>query len=1064
MLSGIMVSGYEADFVSFKAPSGQWSVDLDAYLTSMSASFGFNNSPHKFSLQFVPSAYNGASGQLPEIGTYTTYEVRQGSCSQGFLIAGNVVHADYQNSTAGTAMKVEIEDRRNEILGVLKITTEDLGTDIPNGVVSVGEAYRLQTGFTDINGDIEDARVKEYRNITELGATYQQIYEAIIYASGAGRSAFDWTKLPHPSVVSSNTLGSLEPLRFKFSAIPLSQVVSTVLSDSAFDWYWGMNDDEVKIVNRKVTFNVTEDSLAVQKLTPDSPTFGFGTDVVQSPSKVTILGAHQEGFLNSTLLGGIDGIDSPAGASFTFTPAWDSINVSFWDAYGAYRSYAPTETELKCALKGIEHWTYYKLYQNAGAPLGWSDGVDAGTSGALHHTFQSRYDTMMPVSDFTNNSESGIRIITNRIDTEHNWVLEWYAKIQNHANSHYGRTYALSGIAFNENEGEYKVIQAAWCNLENQRAEPGEPYGENYEIHNQYAALAPFITQDFKIQAHCVLPSSTLYGPEGLSAPASFADWNEEAHPSGTQSYDHYIPVSLKRVGQNVINPRAPGNAFEDYPEGTIIAQLPVLAGTGLLTSAQLSTVVTTFEQAAAAQQSGIADALNPHTLIGVHETLTGVAIPVQVRSRYGQIYPTAWSSGTGSGTRDELIISDSYAPWNYFPIGNNSSVDVMSGRVSGVMSAKLIEVSESRYADITKVDWPIVSFDGFANQNAISGVYGTRDHGITTVSVNVNNGVPQTKYSIKSYFSEFGKDAPLGERNAAILNGLIHPIDYTEFQVSNPQRPAPIVFNYGLPTPSFNAAISPNKYVYAVTITQVLNRGSATDPERYHSVTKDNVPKPGGAVDPLDSLDLICRDGFLNVDDHALYVVEYKSDGRRRRYYTGGTDLTTGAFVVSVDTVNAADVDVTYRGFSLPTVPVLPGIDIDTITAGDTGKLVSDGVQRPQNEGNITGIRPAITCESKGIYFEPAATGTAGGGSGEAAIITAIANLGESGALASVQKVFPSGVNAQAGPSGAVTGTVYPLPWAAFAQSGDVGVFVNNGADNFIFISRAGFSNFDIL
>ena len=1063
MLSGIMVSGYEADFVSFKAPSGQWNVDLDAYLTSMSASLGFNMTPHKFSLQFIPSAFNGASGQLPEIGTYTTYEVRQGSCSQGFLIAGNVVHADYQNATQGTVLKVDIDDRRQDILDVIKITTEDLGTDIPNGLVSVGEAYRMETGFTDVNGDIEDSRVKEYRNIIELGATYQQIYEAIIYASGAGRSAFDWTKLPHPSIVSSNTLGSLEPLRFKFAAIPLSQAISTILSDSAFDWYWGMQDDAIKVVNRKVTFDVAEDSLAVQKLTPDSTNFGFGVDVVDSPSRITVLGAHQEGFLNSSLLGGIDGIDAPAGTDFTFTPAWDSISVSFWDAYGIYRTYSPTETELKCALKSIEHWSYYKIYQNAGGTIGWSDGVDAGTSGAEHHTFQSRYDPMMPVSDFTNNPESGVRLITNRIDTDHNWVLEWYAKIQNHASAHYGRTYALSGIAFNEAEGEYKIIQAAWCNLENQRANTGQPYSENYEIHNQYAPVAPFITQDFKVQAHCVLPSSTLYGPEGLSVPASFADWNEDAHPSGVQSYDHYIPVSLSRVGQNVINPRAAGNAFEDYPEGTIIAQLPVLAGTGLLQSAQLSTVVTTFEQAAAAAQSGLLDALDPRMLVGVHPTLTGVAIPVQIRNRYGQVYPAAWASGSiSSGTRDTVITNDNYAPWNYFPVNTQSSVDVMSTRVSGVIHSQLIDVSESRFADITKIDWPIISFDGFANQNQVSGVYGRRDHGITTISVNVNNGVPQTKYSIKSFFSEFGKEAPLGERNAAVLNGIIHPIDYTAFEVSNPQRPAPTIFNYGLPVPAFNAEISPSKYVWAVTITQVDNRGSTTSPERYHSQTKDGVPKPGGAVDPLDPLDLICRDGFFNVGDHATYIVEYKKNGQRRRYYTGGTDLTTGAFVVVVDTVNASDVDVTYRGFSVPTVPVLPGVDIDNITAGDTGKLVSDGVQRPQNEGNITGIRPAITAAGKGIYFDPAAVGGAGE-AGEPAIITAIANLGESGALASVQKVFPSGANAQAGPSGAVTGTVYPLPWAAFAQSGDVGVYVSNGPDKFIYISRIGFSNLSL-
>jgi hypothetical protein len=81
MVDEVLVSGLEANFVAFKAPSGQWNNNLDAYLQSVNGTFGFNLSPHKFSLQFIPTAFHGGSGQLPEIGTYTSYEVRQGSCS-----------------------------------------------------------------------------------------------------------------------------------------------------------------------------------------------------------------------------------------------------------------------------------------------------------------------------------------------------------------------------------------------------------------------------------------------------------------------------------------------------------------------------------------------------------------------------------------------------------------------------------------------------------------------------------------------------------------------------------------------------------------------------------------------------------------------------------------------------------------------------------------------------------------------------------------------------------------------------------------------------------------------
>jgi hypothetical protein len=1062
MVDAVMVSGLESDFVAFKAPSGQWQIDLDAYLVSMGATFGFNLTPHKFSLQFIPTEFNGASGQLPAIGTYTTYEVRQGSCSQGFLIAGNVIHADYQNGMNGTVVKVELEDRRKDILDVVTLSTEDLGGDTPSGVISVGEVYRLQTGFNDVGGNISDVRVKEYRNISELGATYQQIWEAIEWGSTNGQVEFNVSGIPHPDVVATQMLSSTEPLRWKFSASPLSQVIATVLNDTSFDWYWGMQDDAVKVVSRKVTFDVNEDSLAVQQLTPDSVTFNFGADKVQAPSKVTLFGAHQEGFLNSNLLGSLDGIDAPAGVDFTFSPAWGNINVSFIDAFGIWRTYKPSEKELQMAQKSIEHWTFFKLYQTTAAPDGWGMAADEGTIAAGHTTFQSRIDPQMPLADFYNNALSGLRIITNRVDREHNWVLEWYAKIQNHAGSHYGRTYALSGVAFNENEGEYKVLGAAWCNIENQRADASQPFGENYDIHNQYAPIAPFLTQDFKVQAHCVLPSSTIYGPEGFSVPASFADWNEDAHPSGAQTYDHYIPVNIQRVGQNVINPRAEGNAFEDYPEGTLIAQLPILAGTGIFTDAVLGSVVTLFEAGAASSQSGIIDALNPKELVGAWPTLSGVAIPVQIRHRYGQVWPALWTSGTGSGTRDKVIVSDNFAPWQYFPQNQKTSVDIMSERASGFIDAQLVEVTESRFANLDKIDWPIISFDGFANQNLVSGIYGRRDHGVTDINVSFQNGVPTTKYGIKSFFSEFGKEAPLGERNAGILNGIIHPIDFTDFRATEPGRPAPVTTNFGLPTPGFNAEIGPTKETYAVTITSVTNRGSATEPETYFSETKDGIAKPGGVIDPLDELDLTCRDGFLNVGDHCLYHVEYKQNGQRRRYYSGGTDLTTGAGLASVSALNASTVDISYRGFSLTDVPTI-GKTFSDIVVNEQGVLITDGTMKADNEVNITGLRPERDVPA-GVYFQPSSGSATSTSEATPVIINEIASFGTASATATVQPIIESGAQGQFVGSGTITTGVEIIPIPQFAQSGDIGVLTQNAAatpDKFVYINRQAFAVF---
>ena len=1061
MTSLVSVSGFQNNFTSFKAPSGQWGVNLDASLVSMNATFGFNETAHRFNLQFVTEEFNGGSGNLPPIDTYTRFEITPNACDQGFFIAGKIVHADYSNSTNGTTVAIEVEDRRKCILDQVKITSEDLGENIPSGLVSIGAYYRNAIGFKDAGGAISDSRVKEYRNILELGATYEQIYNALIWASGLNQSNVDTTKLPSPAVISANLLGSTEPLRWKLTSTALSTVISTVCSDASYDWYWGMRDDEVKLVNRKVEFVVDENSLPIQVLSPDSVDFKFGADRVQAPGQITVLGAHQEGFLNSRLLSPIDGIDEPS-SSFTFTPAWSEISVSFYDAFGVYRTYKPSDTELQMALMGIDWWTHYKKFQVSE----YGDAEDEGSVAAQHPTFQSRLDPGMPVSDFFNNSVSGVRIITSRYGDDHIWTLEWFSRVANHANNHFGKTYKLEGFAFDEDDGFFQPIEAAWCNLENQKSADQVLFEENYSIDPLYLAVSPFVTQDFKVRAHAVMPSSTIYGADGLNAPASFTDWNEDAHPSGDQTYEHYIPIDIKRVGQKVINPRDEQNAFEDYPEGTIIAQFPILVASGRNQNGILADLVTLHELGVLAASSGVEDIIDPTTLVEPYQEISGVAIPVQIRNRYGQVYPAPWSSGSASGVRHEMIIDDRFSPWNYFAKNTNTSVDIMSQRVSGFIEAKLINVNESRFAELNKVDWPFVGFDGYSNQSFISGVYGRREHGVTDISVSYTQGVPRTTYGIKSFFTDFVKDAPLGERNFADLNNIIHPIDFQELQ-NNPIRPSPDfrTIGDGADRPFGIPGQSIRKQTYAVTITQVFNRGSTTEPERYFSITKDNVPKPGGAIDPLDDNDLICRDGFLNVGDPALYIVEYKSNGQRRRYYTNGTDLTQGGHLAEVSSVDAGagTVDISYRGFNLNDLAPL-GKEIGNITVGEKGTIVTDGTMKADNDGGINGLRPDRSVPN-GVFFQVVSgEATATSGAAIPVIINAISDFATCSGEATVQPIIPSGTDgcSFAG-SGASTGNVRMIPIPEFAQSGDIGVFTENSAgDKFIFINRQSFSAFN--
>ncbi|MCI0564254.1 MAG: hypothetical protein MN733_37750, partial [Nitrososphaera sp.] len=806
-----------------------------------------------------------------------------------------------------------------------------------------------------------------------------------------------------------------------------------------------------------VEFVVNEDNLPVQALLSDNVTFQFGLDKVDAPSKVTVLGANQEGFLNSRLLSPIDGLEDPAGVTYSFLPAWPHISISFYDYFGVYRTYIPTERELQYALMSIDHWAYYKKLQVSE----FGDPADEGYTAAQHWTFQSRMDPGMPVSEFYNNSVSGIRIIQNRYEDDHIWTLEWYSRIANHANNHYGKTYALEGFVFNEDEGAFQLLDAAWCNLENQI--DGTYFTENYGIRPLFAPVSPFVTQDFKVQAHAVMPSSTIYGPEGISAPAPFTDWNEDAHPSGGQTFEHYIPVDLKRVGQRVVDPRGEENAFEDYPEGTIIAQFPVLVASGKSQDAFLTDLVTLYELGIAAANSGTNDIPDPTMVVHPWQSISGVAIPVQSRKRYGQTYPALWASGTGSGTRVSVVVDDRFAPWNYFPRDSTNSVDIMSQRVSGFIQAELVSVDESRFAQFDKIDWPFIGFDAFATQSFVSGVWGRRDHGVTDITVSYSDGIPRTTYGIKSFFTDFVKDAPLGQKNFADLNNIIHPVNFMELS-NNPQRPTPDLrrIGDGSKFPFTFPPVGIRKEVYAVTITQVFNRGDTTKAETYFSITKDNVPKPGGAADPLDPNDLVCRDGFLNVGDKCLYHVEYNAQNRRRRYYSGGTDLTAGAAVVEVTDIDsgANTVDISYRGFSIPGVSVITGADVTSIATGDLGSLQTDGTAHADNNPNITGLRPEVEAPA-GTYFIPVEA--ADSAAATPVIINTLTAFGTSGALAAVQPIVETlGAGYQYVGSGASTGNVLVIPHPQFAQSGDIGIFCQNDGSGFVFINRQSFSAFN--
>jgi hypothetical protein len=1081
---GIVVSGVGVPLNGIAWPSGQFEDNepgsqLCAFLTSINATFGFNLTPHSFQTEWVPCgdpcAFHGASGQLPDIGR--SLELFVGD----FFFRGRVVHSDYTTSTGGTIFSVTVEDDRRTLRKV-KIHTEDLGEDAPSGVVSVARGYRVNNGLTDVNGDPNDPNIKEYRRILQFGATYSQILAAIDLHFNENKCAFPVADLPTVEQLEKNIGGTVDAIRFQFNLTNLDEVLSRVLLDTGYDWYWNMDAQRVNLINKKASFDISESDIldlvsefgSASGLN-ETKQLGFGQDVVPDPTRFRVLGGHQEGFINSHILSPIDGLDTNSidgivdidsvQNSVVFEPAWTNLTIGFYDADGFYRTYKPQEKELQLALAGIEQWTYYKIYQNTAAnadPPGYALPSDVGSIAAQHPSFQSRLDPSMPLAGLaTGASESGLRIISNRRDADQNWVLAFYARVRDHASRHYGRSYVLEGLIFDTDDGFYRIVDAAWANVENQvqgfslsasgTLTSGGGSGvfvEDYEINRGLGPISPFVSDDFRVSAHCRLPADTVYGPQGDDNPTSFGNWTEDAppfNPDGDGS--HYIPVELTIVGNRVINPRSDQlYSFEDYPEGTIWCQLPVNAGASgnLIQDNVISSLATLITTNTKLSGSGLLDIINPATVLNVYDSLSGVAIPVQARTRYGQTYPSQWVLGDLHYERDEDIqLDDQFVPWAFSPAGNQTSLQVMTERAVRRAEGKIVPKSSSRYADFNQVGLPLLSFDAFSQQGiGPSGLYGEISHGVSEINISFGIDGFATRYKIQSYFPKFGREAPLGERVRAGLNGIINPIDFTDLALldPNPGPPSdPILPGDPIIPPVF---FDQEERAVRVTITEVNNvftlsnvAGSEED-ERYRGLDQNLYLKPptGNSSSNLDFKEgAICIDGFLNIGDEAMYHTdEFELPGGNTvlRYFTQGRPFGNGT-IVEIERTNATDptkydvtiVDPTAAAEGIERAIFQLDVLNGTVQIGDRTTLA------------VQGDGPVSPGASNGTIF---VNGTASDGAG--VIPVEVISVLDQGLITAIASCRPLDADGVLNTSGTLYTNVIPLPYRQYATSGDRG------------------------
>lgn len=1089
--NGIVVSGVGVPLNGIEWPSGLFSSSqpgsqLCGFLASVNATFGFNITPHSFQTEWVPcgtaDSFHGASGQLPDIGHF--FELYIGE----FYFRGKIVHADYTTSTGGTIVSVTVEDDRRKLRSV-KIHTEDLGEDAPSGVVSIARGYRKSNGLIDVNGDPNDPNIKEYRRILQFGGTYSQMISAIDYHFNEGKCSIPISILPTVEQLEKNIGGSIDSIRFQFNLNTLDESLSRVLLDTGYDWYWNMDAQRVNLINKKTPFDIQESDIldlvsqfgSVSGLN-ETKQLSFGQDVVPDPTRFRVLGGHQEGFINSHLLSPIDGLDTfgldgyvtkvqkNTDLNIVFTPAWEKLSVGFFDADGFYRTYIPHEKELQLSLAGIEQWTYFKIYQthlSTNNPPGYGLTSDAGSIAAQDSTFQSRLDPLMPLAGLaTGAAESGIRVINNRRDEAQNWVLSFYGRVRDHAARHYGRSYIAEGLMFNQASGVFNLVDAAWANVENQVegyalsssgvVTVGGSSGifiEDYEISRELGPISPFVTDDFRVRAYCRLPAGTLYGPQGDDNPASFGNWTEDAKPfNPTGNGDHYIPVELSIVGNRVINPRSDDlYSFEAYPEGTLWCQLPINAGPsgGLVSDTIINNLETLLNTKNKLTGSGLLDIINPAQVLNVYSALSGVAIPVQARPRYGQAYPSQWVLGDYHYEREEDVqLDDQFVPWAFSPEGNFNSLQIMTDHAIRRAEGKIVPKSSSRYADFQQVGLPLLSFDAFAAQNiGPSGLYGEISHGVSEANISFGLEGFITRYKIQSYFPKFGREAPLGERVRAQLNGILNPIDFTDLALLNPNPGAPT--NPLLPDDPFLPPLffDGEQRSVRVTITSINNiftlssiAGTETD-ERYRGVDVNGYTKPnaaGGSTNKDFSEGAICIDGFLNIGDEAMYHTDnFQLPGGNivLRYFTQGRPFGNGT-IVTVARVNGSDPTKYDVTISDPTTLATIGEE-RAIFAVD----VLNGTVQINDRTTLAaqGDAPISPGASNGTIF---LTGTTSSAAGVTPVeITAVTNQGIITARATCRAIDNNGTVVT---SGTLYTDVVPIPFPQFAASGDRGFLAN--------------------
>lgn len=1020
MASGIInVSGldlnYQTELVVF--PSAVMGVGVEAYLSSINATFGFGSSPHRFDLQYVPADFSTET--LPSIGTDVEFSVGE------LFIKGEIKHADYSKSDKGNLISISIEDHRSDLKNYYIDTQGIHGrNDTPEANVIDLCYWYLVTTVTQVSGSARQTAVKELESIRNNGASYRQIYNAVDYFENTlGTTTGLLSKLPEPEVIEEQLPGNLDAYRWRFIATDFLEAINRILRDVSYDFYWNMKQENVAVVNRRFGVSLTKSEIPFPGDTSETISFKYGSDEADKPNKVRLFGGGMEGILGSGTLIPESGafnlaydlgivVDKPI-----FDAGWEDVTIKYFGPDGELDEYTPDSIELRKALTNIEIWAAHKGLGNRITQSGW-------------HPVSGFIDL-----DQTNAPGVNVVQITNRYQDQP-WVVSWYNRVRTFADQHYGKTYILSSnSSLYQYIDDFDVVNQAWCNLENQTSGVFE---DGYKIDSTFNMLSPFYDSTTnKIAPYAVFQSGTQWGNLGEASPAPIEQWNEN-------SSNQFVPIKISMWksarsrfsdplidwdgDEKGISVTLPNRVVREIEvDNALVAQYATTSGlqaaySGNLTS-DLQSPINILEPYEKLSASGNISAS------GDPEGPVGIAIPIKAKRRYGYTYPFVWTSGVGE--RLKTIIDERYSPWNYEPRGDKDSIERLSDDVTAFLSSQKIDTQSVTHAEVQKVGLPGISFDEFAKQTKDSQGYGTISHGIT--SININRGGSdywRTRYSVKPHFPQLIKAKPILDEIEEDFSFIIHKLEQDISVLKDNSLSLP---DFITPEDDGKVRLGPTeraKKAVPVTITQVFDRSSG-DPY-YLSVDSRGIgyPRPlavGGGVPS--TREARATDGLLDVGMTATYHYEEQEDGSSIQYYTGGIDISE-AKVVTI-TSDVKTVSVSGTDFFVVDVATIPDASGASLALTNLSLLDQNNTELV-NGSKISIVSPRGKTNLRQSDFTPDGNGnsnlfidnTGGGTSVFAGLVsTAPADTGLGGAVS----LYTSAVGQTTySDGGAVDGTIF--------------------------------------